>query len=133
MHSISSYWQVIMILPWYIVLTCFASLTGYEDEILKIFVICTFKDPKLAQKWTNLAENLKKRRKKKLPRFQGVYFFQVWCICVLVYLCMCILVYLLSLFICFFVLVLMFNCVLVYLCTCICSYCAYCEYCGYCE
>ena len=28
---------------------------------LDLFLICTFKDPKLAEKWTNLAENPKKK------------------------------------------------------------------------
>ena len=28
---------------------------------VKLFLICTFKDPKMAEKFTNLAENQKKR------------------------------------------------------------------------
>ena len=44
----------------YIVFTYYTSFAGYEDDILELFLICTFKDPKLAGKWTNLAENPKK-------------------------------------------------------------------------
>ena len=46
MHSFSSFYHAI-----YIVFTYFASFTGFEDDFLKLFLICTFKDP-------NLAENL---------------------------------------------------------------------------
>ena len=42
---------------------------------LKLFLICTFKDPNLAEKLTNLAENLKKV---ELHGVHGVCFFQVW-------------------------------------------------------
>ena len=41
------------------ILPYFASFTGYKDDMLKVFFICTFKDPKLAEKLTNLAENQK--------------------------------------------------------------------------
>ena len=37
MHSFSSFWQVIMILPCYIIVfTYFASFTGYEDDISEV-------------------------------------------------------------------------------------------------
>ena len=37
---------------------------------LELFLICTFKDPKLAEKWTNLAENpIKKLNSAKFMDF----------------------------------------------------------------
>ena len=42
----------------YIVFTYLASFTGYEDDILKLILICTFNDPNLAENLTDLAENL---------------------------------------------------------------------------
>ena len=35
-------------------------LQAIKMTFLKLFFICMFKDPKLAEKWTNLAENPKK-------------------------------------------------------------------------
>ena len=32
-------------------------LQAMKMTVLELFLICTFKDPKLAEKWTNLAEN----------------------------------------------------------------------------
>ena len=42
----------------YIVFTYFPSCTGYEDDFLKLFLICTFKNQNLAKNFTNFAENL---------------------------------------------------------------------------
>ena len=39
---------------------------------LELFLICMFKDPKLAEKWTNLAENPKK--KGELREVHGLFF-----------------------------------------------------------
>ena len=40
-------------------LTYFASFTGYEDDIFEGIQTCTFKDPTLAESLNNLAESLK--------------------------------------------------------------------------
>ena len=50
---------------------------------LELFLICTLNDPKLAEKWTNLAENPKKSgsecTEKNPGSFEGkVYFFLIF-------------------------------------------------------
>ena len=45
-----------------------------EIKFLKLFLICTFKDPNLAEKLTNLAENLFK--KLNSTEFMEFVFFQ---------------------------------------------------------
>ena len=50
-------------------------LQAMKMILLKLFLICTFKDPNLAENLTNLAENLLKI---ELREVHGVCFFQVW-------------------------------------------------------
>ena len=49
-----------MILPFYLVFSYFTAFIDYEVDIFEVILICTFKDLNLAEKFTNLAENLKK-------------------------------------------------------------------------
>ena len=50
-------------------------LQAMKMTYLELFLICTFKDPKLAEKRTKLAENPKKI---ELRGVRGVRFFQVF-------------------------------------------------------
>ena len=74
MHYFSSFCQVIMILPCYIhsiyIFCIICRLWRWH------FAFCTFKDPKLAGKWTNFAKNLREK-KFNSAEFVEFVFFQV--------------------------------------------------------
>ena len=49
-------------------------LQAMKMTFLEVFLNCMFKDPKLAEKWTNLAENLNKQL--NLAEFMEFVFFK---------------------------------------------------------
>ena len=78
MHYFSSFWQLLHDIT--ILFTKYFNILHHLQTMkmifLKVFLTCTFKDPNLAEKFTNLAENLFK--KVDLHWVQGVCFFKVW-------------------------------------------------------
>ena len=63
MHSLSSFWQVlhninILFTQYLHILHCFQTM---KITFVKLFLICMFKDPHLAEKLTIFAENLLKK------------------------------------------------------------------------
>ena len=69
MHSFSSFWQVL--LPCYLP-SMLHHLQAMNMIFLKVFLICMFNDPYLAENLTNLAENLEKSW---TPQSSWSYFF----------------------------------------------------------
>ena len=52
-------------------------MQAMKMTFLKLFLICMLKDPKMAEKWTNLTENPKEKKKVEYAGVHGYCFFQV--------------------------------------------------------